>query len=261
MELSPPAGKMPVFVEIYKKNVGFRMQLKGGCFMKKLMAILLALVLCLGMCTANAEEKVDPAYVGAWDIYSVTLFGFTLMKEDLDWTMNLFIYENGDCFMLKDELVAGTKLIKSGSTYMMQGDGAPYPLVLDENGHLCMEMTTEDMTMDVVMAKTEMVVSPSEKVRAFAGQWKMKYVDLWGMQFTEEELGEVRMTIYESGCGTLSLDGDLTGFRMAEKDGVVYMMDNEVAYALELTEEGLVTFEMESEGITMKFVMEPITAE
>ena len=228
--------------------------------MKKLMATLLALVLCLGLCTANGEEKVDPAYVGAWDIYSVTLFGFTLMKEDLDWSMNILIYGNGDCFMLQDELVAGTKVFKSGSTYMMQGNGVSYPMVLDENGYLCMKMTMDGTTMDVVMTKTEMVVSPSETVRAIAGQWKMKYMDLWGVQLTEEDLGEVRMTIYESGYATLGLDGELSSFRMAEKEGVVYLMDNEDAFALELTEEGLVTFELESEGIAIKFVMEPITA-
>lgn len=226
--------------------------------MKKLMAMLLSVVLCLGVCSFCAAEEMNPDYVGAWKLDSVSLMGVSLSKDELDWTSEMYIYKNGDCFFIKDDIIAVLPLVPQNGAYIINAGDVVWPLMLNEQGLLELEMAVEGLVMDLTMARNLMPVETDAQCLSFVGDWRLNYVDLLGIQLGEEELGKVDMKIYDSGYGILNMEGVSSAFRLILLEEQVLMLDSEgMTFPIRHGENGLIIFELIEEGLTMKFVMEP----
>lgn len=229
--------------------------------MKKLMIVLLAVVMCLNMCAMCASAETDMAYVGAWKVESVSMLGLSLNKEDLDWTAEIYIYENGDCFLLKDGMVATPLLMPYEGAYALGSGEIQWPLKLNSRGLLELEMTVEGLVMDLTFARSELPVESDAQCLSYVGKWQMKYVDMLGFQLTSEDLGGVYMDVYDTGYGILKMDGEPMGFQLINQDGQIWMRDSDgVLFPMAHMENGLVSFELAAEGLKMTFVMEPLAA-
>ena len=226
--------------------------------MKKLLSVYLALMFILGLCSVASGEEMDPAYVGFWQMETAQVAGISLHRTDLDWSLTMYIFENGDCFLLKDGKVAVPVLVPQNGAYAMKAGDTTYPLVARSDGMLTVKMNVDGLVMTIHMARTEAPAPAAAACQPFVGKWLMKSVDLMGILLTSEDLGMIEMNVYESGHGLLKSDGGLAvGFMLVEQGGQVYMQDNAGGmFLLTPMADGTIGFVLKPEGIDMRFVME-----
>lgn len=225
--------------------------------MKKLLSLMLALVLCMGCCAAFAETAAARAdFVGYWELESMSLFGISLDKAELDYTVVVNIHEDDTMLLAMDDTFAVTSVTYAdGVCTAAMGEEAPMPLSIDAEGRLNMTMTVEDISMDLKLARST-VPALDAAFAPYIGEWNLDHVSLMGMTLTAEDMGQIDLIAYEDGYGALVMEGEIMAFQLQNAGGVVSMYDTEaMTYPMTINENGQLCFTIAAEGISMDIVM------
>lgn len=226
--------------------------------MKKLLAILVTLLLCLGCCAALAESEVPAEYLGNWKLESISLFGIELGKEDLDYTVIVNIHEDNTIVFAKDEnTFAVTQAVYADGVCCILLGEELMPLPLDENGLMNMTLTQDGLKLDMKLARTSEQPAVPAQVAPMLGRWEMDHVDMMGLKLTQEDMGEITVDVYADQYGALAMGEDFIGFRLlVAEDGSVSMIDSEqMVYPLAVNEQDQLVMTLKMEELTMEVVL------
>lgn len=228
--------------------------------MKKLLAILAALLLCLGCCAAFAQTGLEE-YTGYWKLETITLLGYEMTADEFDRVGFTSIHEDGMVVLsiAEGEFFTTTMHNRNGVCVLESAQG-DMPVTIGENGWLRFDLTSEGMTMTLAFSRsTAPEIDPA--IAPFVGEWKLEYATLGSMSLSADTLGEYVAHVYEDGYGVILADGDRISFQVEVQDGVVCWIDNEgTVDPIYMNEQGQACFDMTSDDTTITMVMNRVGA-
>lgn len=151
--------------------------------MKKLVSLVLALCLALGMASAFADEDIT----GTWYLTSAIAQGVTLSASDMGLDLSFVLNADGTATMIGfDENPVTSSWSQSGGTITIDGETATY-----ENGELSIEASGVTMIFSRDSANVEATsvtgsVISADSEDAFFGSWKVDKVGSGGFTFSAD---------------------------------------------------------------------------
>ena len=202
--------------------------------MKKLVSLLLALMMLLGM-TAFAEAAVD--YTGLWALTGVAASGVTVDPTALGLDMSMELYEDGTCALIAlGEEEMGAWVVTEGGVAVTDADGVTMDMLLTEDGALTVE---QDGAMLIFTREEYVMPLAGLTVADFNGEWVFEYMEMYDYaQMTQgvyaaEEVGVEMALSLADGKGHLVMsyvdgkdeyDGECVIEEVAELGSVMYFM-------------------------------------
>ena len=206
---------------------------------RRTLTVLLAVLLML-LAGAAAEETpaVSPElFRGNWELYSISLMGVTLNRSELSYNVVCNIHEDDTAaFALGDSYFVAPVSYEADACLLHEG-GEATRLTLDEDGLLCLTMTSDGVKMNLRMQRAAAAV-PSAEIAPMVGRWELESAAAMGLNLTGEDTGAVAATIYPDHYGLLELNGELLGLRLQVGNGVVMMLEDGVSSPLSIDAEG-----------------------
>lgn len=228
--------------------------------MKKLLAVLLALLLLCGG-VAMAQSAGREAFVGNWELHSITLMGITLERSELSYDVICNIHEDDTVVVAMGESYFVKRVSYVGNTCVIEDAGDISDLTIDEEGLLCLTLTSDGVAMDMRMQRAAASV-PAAEIAPMVGQWELASATIMGMPFGTETLGTVTAAFYPDHYGQLTLDGDVIGAQLFVVNGAVQMDEGNYNSPVYINEEGQLIVDLLGEdGVSaMVLTMNPIAS-
>lgn len=254
--------------------------------MKKLLAILLALLMCAGCLAGLAEAALDPAlvpFVGVWELEHLEMGGESLPAALLgECTFVIEADGRGVMTIEGDEIPFHMEMVDGQTTwvddygvvdlaYFNEAGQAVFELA-DEDGVLLLVaspvLTEETAAVEAPAEEAETVEAPAEEAEAapaaetadnaFLGQWKGVSVSLMGMEFGLDDLGmgEISLVI-DATTATLTMEGEENPAPVIFEDDRAVVTDGSEEIVLTI-EENVLLMSLSAEGLTMTIRMERV---
>ena len=173
--------------------------------MKKLSALLLALLLAATMCVGAMAETVS--YVGTWVLTSIVSGEMTLDSATMGMEMSVVLREDGTCTMtVMGQAEEGTWAPVEGGVSMTDGSGTTDTLTY-RDGALVIAADGIEMVLTPGTAEADGTADESEYAQVlpnltladFAGSWEMEHVESTYGWYSVEDLG-AKMSVVISGA-------------------------------------------------------------
>lgn len=195
---------------------------------KRTLTALLAVLLML-LAGAVAEEAPAGAesFRGNWELYSISLMGVTLKRSELSYNVVCNIHEDDTAaFALGDSYFVAPVSYEEGACLLHDGSDVTR-LTLDEEGLLCLTMTSDGVKMNLRMQRAS-ASEPAAEIAPMVGQWELESATAMGLHLTQEDTGAVSVTIYPDHYGVLQLGGESLGLWLQAENGAVVMLEEGV---------------------------------
>ena len=194
--------------------------------MKKMLALLTALMLALGCCPAFARANADPAdYVGYWALDAVETMGFTFNAEELGWSGFLGIHAEGTAVL--STTGENFILLKAGfddGAYLQTNDGTHMPMTLGENGALSFRLVTDEI--DCVLSFSRAVAPELPLATPFLGQWVLTELIHNGMSASGIDQAETMyINVYDDHFIVMHFGEEYLLVRMEQQNGKLIAKD------------------------------------
>lgn len=233
--------------------------------MKKLLMILALMLLTGGSALADEAETRD-AYIGMWELRSLSLLGVELGAEELDYAVFLNIHEDDTCLLEMGESFAVVGVQYTDGVCSMQAPAGDIPLTLDEQGVMHLSITVDGLTMAMQLVRGE-AAAASPEIMPYTGLWMMESAEMPGRRLTAGELGEITLSVYDDHSGMIMIPDGIGGcFRLMSVDGGIAMIDTDgLLYPITL-ENGQLRLTLVADGADIQCVMNrvgeaPVAAE
>lgn len=165
--------------------------------MKKLFAMLLALMLLLGLTAFAEEEAYD--YTGLWVLTGVSASGVTVDPTAVCLDMTMELYEDGTCTLVAlGEEEAGAWVQIEGGVAVTDADAMTMNLLLNEEGALTVE---QDGAMMIFTQESYAMPLSGLTAADFNGSWEFVYADVSGQIVEAAALGEEIYITLQDGAG------------------------------------------------------------
>ncbi|MBR3763972.1 MAG: hypothetical protein IKK57_05405 [Clostridia bacterium] len=224
--------------------------------MKKLLAMVLVVAMCIAMTTVGAQASGINKLVGYWEVQNVAVGGYTVGANYLGFEMHAVIHEDGICILvLDDEMMAG-HIRSYGGNYYLEDSDESIPMSYDSQGRIHIDLTNGGSTkLDVRMRKATPERLPYS-LNSYVGNYTLKGATLDGVKVNVAELGNIRMTIYEDGYAALTSDNAVIPLRLIMVGSSVYFVDADGWYVTLEKSGNTLKFTLSSGGTRLGFVME-----
>lgn len=197
--------------------------------MRRTLTTLLAALLMLLAGAAAEEPAADAAalFRGNWELYSISLMGVTLNRSDLSYNVVCNIHEDDTAaFALGESYFVAPVSYEADACLLHEGSEVTR-LTLDEEGLLCLTMTSDGVKMNLRMQRAA-ASGPSAEIAPMVGRWELESAAAMGLHLTEADVGAVAATIYSDHYGLLELNGELLGLWLQAGNGGVMMLEDGV---------------------------------
>ena len=204
--------------------------------MKKLLSLLLALAMALGM-TAFAEAA---DYLGYWELTGAEASGIAVDLSALGLEMTMELYEDGTCTLVAmGETEEGVWVETENGIAVTDADAATMEMVLTEDGALATEQ--DGVTLLFTLAEYAMPLS-GLTVADFNGDWTFVYAETMGQLIDAASAGVEMRIVLQDGAGHLDVtnaDGTTSVDAACEAEELEGL--GTVLYFIYLDENGAVT--------------------
>lgn len=225
--------------------------------MKRLLSLMLAALLCVCCGAAFAESAAVKAdYVGYWELESMSLFGISMDKADLDYNVVVNIHEDDTLLLAMDDTFAVVPVTYADEACTVaMGEEELMLLRIDAEDKLNMTLVVEGISMEMKLVRSKLPAL-DEAFTPYMGEWKLDHVSLAGRAMTAEDIGRVDLFAYEDGYGALVTEGEYMTFRLQDTGGAVYMYDtDELLFPMKINENDQLCCSIAAEGLTMDIVL------
>lgn len=244
--------------------------------MKKLLAILLALLMCAGCLAGLAEAALDPAlvpFVGVWELEHLEMGGESLPAALLGECTFVIEADGRGVMTIEGDEIPFHMEMADGQTTWVDDYGVVDLAYFNEAGQAVFELADEDgvlllVASPVLTEETAAVEVPAEEAEAapaaetadnaFLGQWKGVSVSLMGMEFGLDDLGmgEISLVI-DATTATLTMEGEENPAPVIFEDDRAVVTDGSEEIVLTI-EENVLLMSLSAEGLTMTIRMERV---
>lgn len=244
--------------------------------MKKLLAILLALLMCVGCLAGLAEAALDPAlvpFVGVWELEHLEMGGESLPAALLGECTFVIEADGRGVMTIEDDEIPFHMEMADGQATWVDEYGVADLAYFNEAGQAVFELADEDgvlllVASPVLTEETAAVEAPAEEAEAapaaetadnaFLGQWKGVNVSLMGMEFGLDDLGmgEVLLTV-DATTATLTMEGEESPAPVAFEGDRAVVTDDGEEIVLTIEEDALL-MSLSADGLTMTIRMERV---
>ena len=244
--------------------------------MKKLLAILLALLMCAGCLAGLAEAALDPAlvpFVGVWELEHLEMGGESLPASLLGECTFVIEADGRGVMTIEDDAIPFHMEMADGQATWVDEYGVADLAYFNEAGQAVFELADEDgvlllVASPVLTEETVAVEAPAEEAEAapvaesadnaFLGQWKGVSVSLMGMEFGLDDLGmgEVLLTV-DATTATLTMEGEESPAPVAFEGDRAVVTDGGEEIVLTIEEDALL-MSLSANGLTMTIRMERV---
>lgn len=185
--------------------------------MKKLFALLLALLLAATMCVGAMAETVS--YVGTWVLTSIASAGMSFEPSTLGMDMTVVLNEDGSCIMsMMGMTEEGTWTAVEGGVAMTDASGATDTLTYRDGALvLASEGIEMILTPGVAAPAADDAAAADEGEYAsilanltladFAGTWVLEHVECTYGWFTADDLGAGMTVVIEGDAAVITMTG------------------------------------------------------
>ena len=227
--------------------------------MKKLLALLTALMLCAGCCAALAEGghgKED--YLGCWKIEQMILKSDGTERNvtnDDGWV--IFHEDDTVIISLSYGSYNGAVATYADGGCTLKNKTGPLPVVIGADGKLRMSVTAADG--DILSMCCVRAASPAlpGKIAAMTGQWEIEYIIYEGT--TVHTKSDYLFTIYGDSYGLLQGGGSRLFLWMQMENGAVQGVDRSGDIApLWIDEDGRLNVILSTNGVEGTLVMKRV---
>ena len=226
--------------------------------MKKGLALMLALVMCLAMLPVMAESA---DYLGDWYLKEMAMGEEVIDPSALGMMMTMTVNSDGTVLMVSSygevaEEVKGTWELKDGGLTIKEENGTETLFVLQDGLLVVDSEETGRMTFSREPSEVEPLPNPipAEKEADFFGTWELTTVAMGGVTMPASLLSLAQTLIVEEGKMTekeTTVDGSEleTVYTTTLTDGVLYATSDSGEVILQINDNGTVsmTFEMDEE--------------
>lgn len=244
--------------------------------MKKLLAILLALLMCAGCLAGLAEAALDPAlvpFVGVWELDHLEMGGESLPAALLGECTFVIEADGRGVMTLDGDTIPFHMEMADGQATWVDEYGVVDLVYFNEAGQAVFELADEDGVLLLVASpvqteETAAAEAPAEEAEAapaaesadnaFLGQWKGVSVSLMGMEFGLDDLGmgEVLLTV-DATTATLTMEGEESPAPVIFEDDRAVVTDDGGEIVLTIEEDALL-MSLSADGLTMTIRMERV---
>ena len=224
--------------------------------MKRFLAMVMVVAMCIAMTTVGAQASSINKLVGYWEVQNVAVGGYTVGANYLGFEMHAVIHDDGICILvLDDEMMAGH--IKGyGGNYYLEDSDESIPLSYDSQGRIHIDLTNGGSTkLDVRMRKATPERLPYS-LSTYVGNYTLTGATLDGVKVNVSQLGNIKMTIYDDGYAALTSDTAVIPLRLITLGSSVYFVDADGQYVTLEKSGNTLKFTLYSNGTRLGFVME-----
>lgn len=244
--------------------------------MKKLLAILLALLMCAGCLAGLAEAALDPAlvpFVGVWELEHLEMGGESHPADQLGECTFVIEADGRGVMTLDGDAIPFHMEMADGQATWVDEYGVVDLAYFNEAGQAVFELADEEgvlllVASPVLTEETAAAEAPAEEAEAapaaesadnaFLGQWKGVRVSLMGMEFGLDDLGmgEVLLTV-DATTATLTMEGEESPAPVIFEDDRAVVTDDGGEIVLTI-KDGDLLMSLSAEGLTMTIRMERV---
>ncbi len=188
--------------------------------MKRLIALLLLVILCVSMlCTGASAERMSD-FVGYWEIQNVAVDGYTMGASHVGIDqMAAVVHDDGIMLLLNNNEMAAYYINGSPNNYYIYDSGMIVELSIDNQGRLHYTMNDEGTVFDFRLRRARLDRINS-RLSSYVGDWEVIAADA-------KKYGNVTMKLYNDGYGVIIFDDFLVGVRLCMNNGKACLMDDE----------------------------------
>ena len=197
--------------------------------MKRMLALLTALLLVLGCCPAFARAGHDRTdYLGYWAMEKIILMGMEFDAGSLGYN-GFMSFREDDTVVIS---ITGDSFQASEATYADGGctissNNGDIPVVIDGEGKLRWESSMDGVDVSMVCVRSQAPELPAAAV-PMVGLWEMTGLLLDGTAVSDVSgLGRYTVAVYGDGYGLLESPDSSVLFRLGMVDGVLQGQDDE----------------------------------
>ncbi|MBE5804623.1 MAG: hypothetical protein E7316_08950 [Clostridiales bacterium] len=222
--------------------------------MKKIVAVLLALALCMSVALAETV-----AVTGTWYLNQVSVDGTSMAPAALGMEMTMTLNEDNTASMdAMGEVVEGTWAME-GESVVITFEGDPLAFTLVE-GNLTAELSGATMTFGKERTEVEIFTAGEAKADAvmadYNGTWNATLVDMLGMQLPMADMGTSMQLIVEDGKVTMISGEDSVEGVCTVENGVLVIEED---ISIQLHEGDVLTMTLDmSEDLSMTYYFEKV---
>lgn len=195
---------------------------------KKSVSVLLTclMIWLAGVGAAQAPEGGPEVFRGNWELYSISLMGVTLNRSELSYNVVCNIHEDDTAaFALGESYFVAPVSYEADACVLHEGSEVTR-LTLDEEGMLCLTMTSDGVKMNLRMQRAA-ASAPAEEIAPMVGQWQLESAEAMGLHLSPEDTGDVSATIYADHYGLLRLGEETLGLLLQAADGTVSILEED----------------------------------
>ena len=221
--------------------------------MKKLLALLTALMLCMGCCASYAQSGHDREdYLGYWKLEELKLMGVTMSAESAGWNGFLSFREDDTViFCMDDDDFSSSDVVYENGVARLTDANVEMPCVIGADGKIRCSTTFKEMPIEFVYVRTDYPALPAP-MADWPGEYELVSVSMGGQSMPTSALSQYEMRIYEDGFGMFSLGKVKASFRMWEEDGAIRGIDkNDARFEAWINENGELCIRMIEEGLVI----------
>lgn len=205
--------------------------------MKKILAMVLLTVMCIGLCVGTAQADWLSQFIGYWEVQNMAIGGRTYGANYLGFKMTAAVHWDGIMIVTLDEEMMASYINGYGNKYYLNEGDDTVNLYLDSQGRMHLEFPDEDTTLDVRMRKVT-ASKVSTTMSKYVGEWELTAQDA-------KEYGEVTMSLYNDGFGVIVTENGLLAVRMSQQGGKFCLVDNEGLIMSVKDNNGVISFTIE----------------
>lgn len=226
--------------------------------MKKLIATLLALMMCLGCAASLAQQShAKEDYIGYWRLEDLSLMGYEVTAEELGRKGFVSFHEDETVIVSLAEGEFFTSLASyAGGACTLKLANADSPVIIGDDGRLSFNLVKDDVSMTLTFAREAYPQLPAD-IAAMVGSWEMTVAKLGSQSIPAAKLFDSDCAVYPDGHGVITADGERMPFRLVMEGNSVSWVDNEgSADPVYMNAAGELCFELTSDDATIIMVME-----
>ena len=219
---------------------------------KKLLAMLTALMLCAGCCAAFAQgghEKED--FLGYWQLTEIRLLGMTVSAEAMERKGFISFHEDDTAvFCLDADVGYNTAVTYADGVAKLDGEQG-VTCVIGADGKLSCTLASDGISLDLVYVRTDYPALPA-LMASWPGEYELVSVTMGGLSMPSSALAQFDLWVYEDGYGMFTLGNVKASFRMWEENGAIRGIDREnMSIEARMDEQGQLCLHMPDQGLTI----------
>lgn len=224
--------------------------------MKRFLAMVLAVVMCIAMTTVCAQAAKSNQFVGYWEVQNVAVGGYTVGASYLGFDLHASVHDDGVCILIMDDQMNAGYISGYAGNYYLE-DGTDFiPLSYDSQGRMHIDLSSGGTKVDVRMRKA--YPEPlSSRLTTYVGKWTVKSANVGGITLDGETLSGLSVTFYDDGFGVLVMDDAMMAIRLAMFGGNPCIVDGTGdVMVLKMDANGVMSFTMNGSDTSMTFYMQ-----